>query len=527
MSAVPTVHADVLVVGSGIAGLSFALKAAERLDVLVATKKARVESSTNYAQGGVAAVFGSDDSFALHVADTLVAGAGLCHQRAVEELVGEGPARVRELVEWGVRFTRERGEVALGREAGHSRRRILHAADLTGREIERALVTAVAEHPRIRVLEDHFAWSLTTGRDPVSSRTRCDGALVLDVRAANWLRVQARAVLLATGGCGRLYRHTTNPDIATGDGIALGYLAGAAVANLEFVQFHPTALYPAADRARLISEAVRGEGAELKTVAGRPFMERYHPAGSLAPRDVVARAIDAEMKAGGADHVLLDLGAVPADRVTERFPHIVATCADQGISLPGDPIPVVPAAHYQCGGLLTDWDGRTSLAGLYAAGETACTGVHGANRLASNSLLEAVVFAHRAVRRVFRELRHVPSVLPSPAPTAPALAAAGEPPAGVESRIRDLMWENAGIVRSRERLEAAGEALDALAGVRIGRDGSGDGAMRAREVEFMRGVASLIVRCAERRRESRGLHYTETWPARDNERFLRDTVLAR
>jgi L-aspartate oxidase len=518
--------ADVLVVGSGIAGLSFALKAAAYADVVVATKKERVESNTNYAQGGVAAVFDPADSSDLHLSDTLVAGAGLCHLRAVEELVREGPERIRELIDWGVNFTREQGTFALGREAGHSRRRILHAADLTGREIERALLAAVAAEPRITVIEDHVVWSLNTTLCPTSLRSRCSGALVLDVHGGRWIQVDARAVVLAAGGCAYLYRHTTNPAIATGDGIAMGYAAGAAVANLEFVQFHPTALYPAESRAQLISEAVRGEGAVLRRLDGSPFMEKYHPAASLAPRDIVARAIDAEMKATGDPHVLLDLSDIAVDRVAERFPYIRSVCLEQGIEIPRDPIPVVPAAHYQCGGLLTDWDGRTSLAGLFAAGEIACTGVHGANRLASNSLLEAVVFSHRAAKRLRRDLGD----LPHPGEQQiqiPSLEQPGQDPDVVESRIRDLMWEKVGIVRSDERLEQAREELDLLAAHPISRDGTGPGAFRARQIEFMREVATLIVRSAQRRRESRGLHYMESHPFRDNERFLRDTVLAR
>lgn len=526
MSASERIRTDVLVVGSGIAGLSFALKAAAYADVLVATKKERVESNTNYAQGGVAAVFDPGDSPELHLADTLVAGAGLCHLRAVEELVREGPERIRELIEWGVNFTREQGSFALGREAGHSRRRILHASDLTGREIERALVAAVAAEPRITVLEDHVVWSLSTAHDPASLRSRCSGALVLDVHAGHWVQVDARAVVLAAGGCAYLYRHTTNPAIATGDGIAMGYAAGAAVANLEFVQFHPTALYPAESRAQLISEAVRGEGAVLRRLDGSSFMERYHPAASLAPRDIVARAIDAEMKATGDPHVLLDLSDIPRDRVAERFPYIRGVCLERGIDIPADPIPVVPAAHYQCGGLLTDWDGRTSLAGLFAAGEIACTGVHGANRLASNSLLEAVVFSHRAAKRLSRDLGELPHAADQEIPI-PGLEQKGLEESDVEGEIRSLMWENVGIVRSDERLERAREALDRLAEQPIARDGTGAGGFRSRQIEFMREVATLIVRSAQRRRESRGLHYTESHPYRDNERYLRDTVLVR
>lgn len=526
MSDLERIQTDILVVGSGIAGLSFALKACRYADIIVVTKKERVESNTNYAQGGVAAVFDPDDSHDIHVSDTLVAGAGLCHRRAVEELVREGPERVRELMAWGVRFSQEGGRVALGREAGHSERRILHAADLTGQEIERALLAAVAAEPRITLLEDHFVWSLVTVTDPARHRVRCSGALVLDVRGGRWKAIDSRTVMLAAGGTGYLYRHTTNPDIATGDGIALGYAAGAAVANLEFVQFHPTAMYPAEARAQLVSEAVRGEGAVLRRRDGVEFMRGYHAAGSLAPRDVVARACDAEMKRTGDGFVLLDLSPIDPQVLRKRFPNIVRECSERGITLPDEPIPVVPAAHYQCGGLLTDWDGRTSLAGLYAAGEIACTGVHGANRLASNSLLEAVVFSHRASVRLAADLPGLPRI-PGPMVAPPDLAAGGRAASEVEREIRDLMWDKVGIVRSDERLEEARAAIDRLAGQAIRRDGTGPDAMRARQTEFMCEVAALVVRCAQRRKESRGLHFTETHPRRDNEHYLRDTVLAR
>ena len=521
------VRTDVLVAGSGIAGLTFSLKAAEFGQVLLVTKKGRVESATNYAQGGVAAVVGADDAFELHAGDTLVAGAGLCHRRAVEELVREGPERVRELIEWGVRFSREGASFSLGREAGHSTRRIVHAEDLTGSEIERALLAAVSASSSIAMLQDHFLWKLRPAIDPGTLRPRCGGALVLDVAAEEWIEVDCRAVLLATGGCGRLYRHTTNPEIATGDGVAIGWEAGAAVANLEFVQFHPTALHPTGDQAFLISEAVRGEGAVLRSRSGEPFMDRYHPAGSLAPRDIVARAIDAEMKRTGDPFVHLDLSALEAERVRSRFPNIVRVCAERGIRIPEEPIPVVPAAHYQCGGLLTDWDGRTSLSGLYAAGEVACTGVHGANRLASNSLLEAVVYAERAARRVEADLQTVVDLEFSEEEPPPELSADGTDPVEIEKRVREIMWEDVSIVRCDERLAAARRELDRLSKRAVARDGTAAGAMHARQVEFSREVARLILRCAQRRRESRGLHFTETYPHRDSERYLRDTVLAR
>jgi len=526
------VSTDVLVIGSGIAGLTLALKASAFAHVLVVTKKDRIDSSTNWAQGGVAAVTGKDDSISLHVADTLIAGAGLCHRRIVEDLAREGPQRVAELIEWGVRFGRETdGGLSLGREAGHSRRRIIHAADLTGHEIERALLAAVAASERITVLDDHFAWRLHTAPGRATGHPRCSGALILDVPRGEWIDVAAGAVVMATGGCGRLYRHTTNPIIATGDGIALGYEAGAAVANLEFVQFHPTAMWPAGPRAFLISEAVRGEGAVLRTETGEELMSDLHPAGSLAPRDIVARAIQAELLRTGSEYVRLDASRIEEAHFARRFPTIFRACREAGVNVPGEPIPVTPAAHYQCGGLLTDWDARTSLPGLLAIGEAACTGVHGANRLASNSLLEAVVFAHRAARRVRAGLGDSATLRPDRA----ASEHDAEPPAeregpeatAVEEEVRDIMWDRVGLVRSDEGLESASERLDEIAVAGVARPTDPIEAMRSREAEFQVGVAQLIVRCARRRLESRGLHFTTSHPGRDNGRFLRDTVIAR
>ncbi len=520
------VDTDVLVVGSGIAGLTFALRASEYADVQMVTKKDRADSNTNYAQGGIAAVFDPEDSFDDHRRDTVLAGAGLCRPDSVDRLVREGPERVRELIEWGVEFSRRDGELDLGREGGHSHRRILHSADLTGREIEESLLRAASEDGRIRTAEDHFVWSLTASHGPAGGRRRCTGAVVLDVEEGEWLRVRARAVLLAAGGCGRVYRHTTNPAIATGDGVALAWQAGAAVANLEFMQFHPTALFPAGSHAFLISEAVRGEGAVLRRRDGDRFMERHHPAGSLAPRDVVARAIHAEMRETGEDHVLLDLRPLPEGCMEERFPTIRRRCAREGLDLPADPIPVVPAAHYQCGGAYTDAGARTTLPGLYAAGETACTGVHGANRLASNSLLEAVVYAARASRSVRRDLPDLPAPAGPGPEDEPAMEAGGAEPSDVGGRVRDLMWEDVGIVRSDGGLARARRRLAELSEEPLARDGSAVGAMEARETEFTLRVARLMVRAAGRREESRGLHYTESHPHRDSENFLGDTVLA-
>ena len=520
-------QADVVVVGSGIAGLTFAIKAARYGSVALITKKSRPESSTNWAQGGIAAVFGADDSPALHMEDTLVAGAGLCHPDAVSVLVREGPLRVQELMEMGVAFTRESGDLSLGLEGGHSRRRIVRADDLTGREIERALLAAAAE-AGIRVFENHQAVDLLTATDPGTLGERCCGVLVLDTETGEMAPFLARAVMLATGGCGQVYRHTTNPSIATGDGVAMAYRAGAKVANMEFIQFHPTALYPARERTFLISEAVRGEGAVLRRRDGSTFMEAYHPLASLAPRDVVARAIDREMKRSGDPHVLLDCSSIPEHEIRERFPNILRETAERGIDMLRDPLPVVPAAHYLCGGVLTDTDGRTSVPGLYAAGETACTGVHGANRLASNSLLEAVVFAHRAAERLGPQLRVArqlePAALPMPAGTAE--------PEGVllvhdREEIRNVMWDLVGIVRSDERLGVAEARLRQIA---LHLNGIWAESAPTADLVELRNViqtAMLVVRCALQRKESRGLHYTIDHPYRDNEHCLRDTIVVR
>jgi L-aspartate oxidase len=521
------VDVDVLVIGSGIAGLSFALKAVEHGKVAIITKKERVASSTNYAQGGIAAVMSPDDSAELHMRDTLVAGAGLCHRSAVERLVSDGPARVRELVDWGVHFTQNGGVPSLGREGGHSRRRILHAQDLTGREIENALLAALARHSDVTIYEDHLAIDLIVGWDASSGERRCAGARVLSHRENQVMLFQSGFTLLATGGLGQAYRHTTNPDIATGDGVAMAFRAGAEVRNLEFVQFHPTALYPAEGRAFLISEAVRGEGAILRRRDGQPLMTGVHRLGSLAPRDVVARAIDAHLKDSGDPCVFLDLSPIDPEVVRQRFPTILAECAQRSIDATRELVPVVPAAHYSCGGVWTDASGRTTLAGLFAAGEVACTGVHGANRLASNSLLEAVVYSHQAAQLVATELaRPRPDIRVEGSPDA-AEASPDQVSSWLEwrERLRDTMWSQAGIVRSNRRLQYADQELVDLR-AKVDRE-SLQTAPTPELIELRNLVdaAALIVRSALMRRESRGLHYNVDYPHRDNERFLRDTVV--
>jgi L-aspartate oxidase len=519
---------DILVVGTGSAGLFFALRAARFARVAIITKKDRPESSTNYAQGGIAAVFDPDDSHKLHAADTFVAGAGLCHPDAVDVLVREGPSRIRELIEIGVRFSQEGGALSLGREGGHSRRRIVRAQDLTGREVERALLEAVAESPNVELLENHIAVDLITEEDPETGESCCAGALVLAPEGRSPYVVEARAVVLATGGCGQVYRHTTNPGIATGDGIAMAYRAGATVANMEFVQFHPTALYPAHEKTFLISEAVRGEGAILRRRDGTSFMEEYHPLASLAPRDVVARAIDREMKTSGDPHVHLDCSPISDEEIRERFPNILRVTGERGIDMLREPIPVVPAAHYLCGGVLTDTFGRSTLPRLFAIGETSCTGVHGANRLASNSLLEALVFAHRAAETLEETVQRL-----GPVPIRGALPECGTAPVEAvllvhdREEVRSLMWDLVGIVRTDERLALARGRIEEIA---VQYDRLWRRCQPSPELVELRNLvqtALLIIRSAQSRKESRGLHYNLDYPFRDNETSLRDTILAR
>ncbi len=530
-------EADVLVIGSGIGGLSVALHLAETVRVLVVTKVDAEESNTNYAQGGIAAVLGDDDTVSLHERDTLVCGAGLCDPEAVRVLVEEGPGEVLRLLELGVRFSRDpdrRGRLALGREGGHSRRRIVHAKDRTGHAVERTLLDLARAHPKITVLENHIAVDLILeskhleGRRRAPSRDRVWGAYVLDRESGEIRVAAAKATVLATGGAGKVYLYTSNPDIATGDGLAAAYRAGATVANLEFMQFHPTCLFHPEAKSFLISEAVRGEGARLVTTDGKPFMKRHHRLGDLAPRDVVARAIDFEMKRRGDKYVLLDMARLGRRVLQQRFPTITRRVLELGYDIFHDPIPVVPAAHYLCGGVATDLDARTDLPGLWACGEVACTGVHGANRLASNSLLEALVFARRASLSI---LRRITGERPRRVPRLPRWQFKGavRPKEQVIfdhnwDAVRKLMWDYMGIVRSDERLDRAAEM------VAVFKDQTERDYWHYRldadlvELRNITLVAELMVTCARRRAESRGLHYNADHPRLDDRRFRHDTL---
>ena len=526
---------DYLVIGSGIAGLSFALRAAESASVAVITKKEAQESNTNYAQGGIAAVIDSDDSFSQHAEDTLSAGAGLCRRGVVDLVVREGPRMVRELMAWGAAFTTERDgrRLALGREGGHTRNRIVHAADLTGREIERALTEAIDTHPNITRFEHHMAVDLITehhlfgAKTEPQGRIHCWGAYVLDAASGRVRRFLARVTLLCSGGAGQIYTHTTNPAIATGDGIAMAYRAGAPIANLEFMQFHPTTLYHPDGDSFLISEAVRGHACVLIDRNGHPFMDAYHPMGALAPRDVVARAIDSELKKSGAPCVYLDVTHVPATEIQERFPGIHRRCLELNIDMTRQPIPVVPAAHYMCGGVSTDLWGRTEIEGLYASGEVAHTGLHGANRLASNSLLEALVYSDRVHQHASRRLNVAAGFPDVPDWREDDVFNTEEWVLLAHDRVevQRLMWDYVGIVRSDFRLKRAARRIGVIAREVeefYKRTRVTEALLELRNITT---VAALAVRCALKRRESRGLHYNVDCPE-DGSAVPKDTVLS-
>ncbi|MFH1741435.1 MAG: L-aspartate oxidase [bacterium] len=521
-------QSNFLVIGSGVAGLTCALKAAEYGTVNLVTKKEAFESNTNYAQGGIAVVLDPLDCFDSHIEDTLVAGAGLCHPDAVEVTVQNGPRVVEELRRWGTDFTPDRSGdgLELGREGGHSRRRIVHAKDLTGREVERALLEQIHRHEKTRVFQHTLAIDLLVEEN---NEGRCWGCAAWDDTCQEVHYFTAGVIILATGGLGRVYLHTTNPSIATGDGVAMAYRQGIPIANMEFIQFHPTAFFSSDEETFLISEAVRGEGGILRTSDGTAFMEDYHELKDLAPRDIVARALDAEMKKRGDSHAFLDVTHLNQKEFSQRFPNISRYCRDHHLDLSRDMIPVVPAAHYSCGGIVTGLSGETSLRGLFAAGEVACTGLHGANRLASNSILEALVFGGRAIELAYREGLHKESC---PASIIPRVRV--EPKKDLETvrishcreALRRLMWDYVGIVRSEDRLRRAQDRI------RVLREEVDDhirqGFTRADlfDLRNMVEVSDLIVGCALTRKESRGLHYIREYPEPD-EQWKKDTIVRR
>jgi len=531
------IETDILVIGSGISGLTLALDVADHADVIVLSKRALDDTNTRWAQGGIAVVMADDDSPAQHREDTMVAGAGLCHELVVDLCCTEGPERLKELMGRGAEFDRDaQGELSLTREGGHGRRRVVHHQDATGAEVQRALINQVREHPNIRILEHHSAIDLIM-LTSFGGPDQCVGAYVFDERASSSERavvhtILARDTVLATGGAGKVYLYTSNPDVATGDGIAMAYRAGAEIANMEFYQFHPTCLFHPQERSFLITEALRGEGAKLRLPDGQgtPFMEKHDPRKDLAPRDIVARAIDFEMKRSGFDFVHLDITHKPADWTRDRFPTIYDKCMSLGLDITAAPIPVVPAAHYMCGGITTNTKGRTSIPGLCAVGEASFTGLHGANRLASNSLLEGMVFGHRTAMYL-RE--HVATMKGSPRPSVPDWRSgdAQRSDEGVVvthnwDEIRRTMWNYVGIVRSDRRLRRAARRIAMLQDeiqeyyweTVVNRD--------LLELRNIATVAELIVSCAAARKESRGLHHTTDYPDTDDT-LVADTIVKR
>ncbi len=500
---------DFLIIGGGVAGLRAAVGLAQHGEVLIVTKDAPSESSSQYAQGGVAVALSDEDRISIHFKDTIKAGDGLCLHKAVHALVEEGPARIRELIRWGAGFDREGTKLSFTREAAHSRNRVLHAqGDSTGREIVRTL----NEHIRSAVTISEIDFSFT--RDLIVKNGNCVGAVVCRQSSKTVLIISARAVLLATGGAGHLYERTTNPEVATGDGMAMAYRAGAILMDMEFVQFHPTALYCEGAPQFLLSEAMRGEGGILRNIYGQQFMERYHPLRELAPRDVVARAIQAELVSTQSSHVFLDMTQLSAQFLVQRFPRIYSTCKEFGIDITREPIPVSPASHYIMGGVKTDLWGATNIPGLFAAGETACTGVHGANRLASNSLLEGLVFGARAGHAAARYARtHKKTRDFAPRTSAHRVQRACIAPpalniASIRAALQKLMWNNVGIIRSRKDL------LSALQQLR-----KWDAALRncpperrLFELKNMVSTAQLIARSALLREGSVGAHYRSDFP---------------
>ncbi|MCB1734569.1 MAG: L-aspartate oxidase [Gammaproteobacteria bacterium] len=523
---------DVLILGSGAAGLSLALRLAPHARVAVLAKGELNEGATFYAQGGISAVLDASDSFESHIADTIDAGAGLCDADTVRYTVENGPKVIDWLIERGVPFTRETLDDGsqtyhLTREGGHSARRVVHAADATGQAIETTLLDRARAEPNIDLRERHIAIDLITGQKLGLRGNRCHGAYVLDRDSGEVLSLRSRFVVLATGGAGKAYLYTSNPDASTGDGIAMAWRAGCRVANMEFVQFHPTCLYHPDAKSFLLTEALRGEGARLLRPDGSRFMDTFDSRGELAPRDIVARAIDHEMKRLGAESMFLDISHRSPEFIKGHFPTVYSRCLDFGYDLTAGPVPVVPAAHYTCGGVMTDHHGRADLEGLYAIGETAFTGLHGANRMASNSLLECLVFSAAACEDIIARL--------------PETAAPPELPDWDESRVvnsdemvvishnwdelRRFMWDYVGIVRTTKRLERAKHRVDLLAQEIADYYGHFKVSNDLIELRNLTQVAEMIIRCARRRKESRGLHYTLDYPDSDSIRRPLNTVL--
>ena len=527
MKTLESVEVDFLVIGSGLAGLTYALQMASHGSVALLTKKTRADANSSWAQGGIAGVLAGDDSFELHKQDTLVAGAGLCNEESVEILVHEGPERIRELISMGAKFNQEKDSegqdiLSLGREGGHSRNRIVHTADYTGWECERTLLEAVKARPEIAVHEHYFVTDLDV--QEIEGVKTCVGAYALHGETGERTVFRAKATLLATGGCGQVYEHTTNPLVATGDGVAIAWRAGAAIANMEFIQFHPTTLYHQKARAFLITEALRGEGGILCHADGERFMANYHPSGELAPRDIVARAIVSEINRKNVSCVYLDATHIDPDFLKAHFPTVYERCLSVGIDITKDPIPIVPDQHYQCGGVVTDLDGATDIARLYAAGEVACTGVHGANRLASNSLLEAMVFGFRAAKQTLvasgNRANGASNAGMSERTTTSAERADGRLEE-IKSCSQKIMQRYAGIVRNTSELRLALKEMQELASEM--NDMSSNDVERW-EVRNCLQVGELILECALLRHESRGLHYTLDYPKIDDSQ-KHDTIL--
>ncbi len=529
------VKSDFLIIGSGIAGLFYALKVAHHGTVSVVTKRELKESATYYAQGGIASVLSSEDTFESHIQDTINVGVGLSNPAIVEMVVKDGPEMIRELMDLGVRFTSRvtagTVELDLGKEAGHSKRRIVHAGDLTGREIEEALIRALRANKNISVYENHMAVDLIIHSKFIAD-TEEDivwGAYLLDKPTGAIHTFLAKTTVLATGGAGKVYIYTSNPDTATGDGIAMAYRAGSEIANMEFIQFHPTLLYCRRLKSFLISETVRGEGGALKLADGTPFMKRYHPMGDLAPRDITARAIDFELKKSGDECVYLDISHRPPEFIKTRFPNIYRTCLECDHDMTSEPIPVVPAAHYICGGIRTGTDGQTNLKRLYAIGETTCTGLHGANRLASNSLLESLVYSNRAALSSIEDFNKAPGdVIPRIPPWETRGAVISEEAVVISQNwdeIRRFMWNYVGIVRSIKRLERAERRIKLLQEEINQYYWDFTVTSDLLELRNIATIAGLIIRSASMRKESRGLHYNIDYPDVDDEKFKKDTVL--